>query len=54
LTGPVFSARAIEAHGVPARAIVYPQHGHFIPFAERGAVVDPFLEMYLGVSPSGD
>jgi dipeptidyl aminopeptidase/acylaminoacyl peptidase len=37
-------AEAINAHGGPARAIVYPDYGHQIPVEIRSKDVDPFID----------
>jgi dipeptidyl aminopeptidase/acylaminoacyl peptidase len=41
-------ARAIQANGVFARAIIYPEYGHAIPYGRRERDVRPFLDQYLG------
>jgi dipeptidyl aminopeptidase/acylaminoacyl peptidase len=40
-------ARAIRANGVFARALIYPEYGHAIPFDVREQEVRPFLDQYL-------
>ncbi|HEV3056834.1 MAG TPA: alpha/beta fold hydrolase [Vicinamibacterales bacterium] len=40
-------ARAIQANGVFARALIYPEYGHAIPFDVREQEVRPFLDQYL-------
>ena len=40
-------AQAIQANGVFARALIYPDYGHAIPYDEREQAVRPFLDQYL-------
>jgi dipeptidyl aminopeptidase/acylaminoacyl peptidase len=40
-------ADAINAHGGNARARIYPEHGHQIPFAVRKQEVDEFIDRIL-------
>ena len=40
-------ARAIQANGVFARALIYPDYGHAIPYDVREREVRPFLDQYL-------
>ncbi len=43
-------ATAIRRNGVFARAIIYPEFGHAIPYDRRERDVRPFLDHYLGQS----
>ena len=40
-------ARAIQANGVFARALIYPDYAHAIPYDVREREVRPFLDQYL-------
>jgi dipeptidyl aminopeptidase/acylaminoacyl peptidase len=40
-------AAAINEHGGHARAIVYPQYGHYIPVEVREADIEPFITQIL-------
>jgi dipeptidyl aminopeptidase/acylaminoacyl peptidase len=40
-------ARAIQANGVFAKALIYPDYGHAIPYDVREREVRPFLDQYL-------
>jgi dipeptidyl aminopeptidase/acylaminoacyl peptidase len=40
-------AQAIQASGVFARALIYPEYGHAIPYDVREREVRPFLDQYL-------
>jgi len=40
-------AQAIQANGVFARALIYPDYGHAIPYDVREREVRPFLDQYL-------
>lgn len=44
-------ARAIRQNSTLAEVVVFPDYGHFIPFAERNKKIGPFLEKHLGASP---
>lgn len=40
-------ATLLQRNGVPARAVIYEQFGHAIPYATREGTIRPFLEAYL-------
>jgi dipeptidyl aminopeptidase/acylaminoacyl peptidase len=40
-------ADALTKHGVPAKLVEFPGHGHMIPISLRNREIDPFLKQYL-------
>jgi dipeptidyl aminopeptidase/acylaminoacyl peptidase len=40
-------AALLQRNGIDARAVIYPEFGHAIPYATRERDIRPFLEAYL-------